>query len=189
MAFNYSNITISGGVGVGTSTLAGNLKNFLTPLGWQFKSTGAFIREHTKENIMPLATLVSDDFDREIEAKAKELLETEKKWVVEAWLAGWLARDMKHVLKVLVICSENIIRVDRVVNRDKVSVEDAKKFIHLRESENFAKWKRIYGEYNFFDQKYYDLIIDTYSTGQNESVGKVLDKLGYKIDKATNKII
>ena len=183
MAFNYSNITISGGIGVGTSTLASNLKPFLEKAGWQFKSTGVFIREYTKENVMPVATLVSDDFDREIEARAKNLLENESKWVVEAWLAGWLARDMKQVLKVLVICSENVIRVDRVVNRDKVSVEEAKKNIREREEANFTKWKRIYGEYDFFDPKYYDLVVDTYSTGQNESVGKVLDKLGYKIDK------
>lgn len=189
MAFNYSNITISGGIGVGTSTLTTNLKLFLEKEGWKFKSTGAFIREYTHENVMPLATLVSDDFDREIEARATNLLENEKKWVIEAWLAGWLARDMKHVLKVLVICSENAIRVDRVVNRDNVSVDDAKKNIREREESNFTKWKRIYGEYDFFDPKYYDLIIDTYSTGQNASVGKVLDKLGYKISKASQQTI
>ena len=38
----------------------------------------------------------------------------------------------------------------------------------------------IYGDYNFFDPKYFHLIIDTYSSGPLETVGKVLDKLGYK---------
>lgn len=181
MTFNYKNITISGGIGVGTSTLSANLKPFLEKENWQFKSTGAFIREYTHENVMPLATLVSDDFDREIEKKATELLQTQEKWVVEAWLAGWLARDMKHVLKVLVICSEDSLRIDRVVNRDNVSVEEAKKNIKEREEGNFAKWRRIYGEYDFFDKSYYDLVIDTYSTGQTESAKLVLEKLGYKI--------
>ena len=80
----------------------------------------------------------------------------------------------------LLICTENSIRVDRVMNRDKVSVSDAKNFLKLREDKNFKKWQRIYGESNFFNPKYYNLVIDTYSSGQNETVGKVLDKLGYK---------
>lgn len=179
----YTNITISGGVAVGASTLASNLKPYLEPLGWNFKSTGQFIREYTKENVLPLATLVSDDFDREIEKKAHEALQNEKNIVLEAWLSGFIARDMKHVLKILLICSENSLRVDRVINRDKISVDDAKKFIKTREEENFKKWKRIYGDHDFFDPTYFDLVIDTYSSGQLETVGKVLDKLGFNHKK------
>jgi cytidylate kinase len=67
------------------------------------------------------------------------------------------------------------------VNRDNVSVEEAKKNIREREEGNFAKWKRIYGEYDFFDKSYYDLVIDTYSTGQTESARLVLEKLGYTL--------
>ena len=33
--------------------------------------------------------------------------------------------------------------------------------------------------YDFFDPKYYHLVIDTYSSGPNETVGIVLDKLGF----------
>ncbi len=183
MDFKFTNISISGGVAVGASTLSKNLKPYLEPLGWNFKSTGQFIREYTKENILPLADLVSDDFDRQVENKAKEVLLNEKKVVMEAWLSGFVARDMKHVLKILLICSEMSIRVDRVVNRDKVNVQTAKEFIRTREEKNFSKWKRIYGDYNFFDPNFFDLIIDTYSVGQDESVKLVLDKLGYNIKK------
>ena len=35
-------------------------------------------------------------------------------------------------------------------------------------------------DYDFWHPKYYDLVIDTYSSGQMETVGKVLDKLAYK---------
>ncbi len=180
MDFNFSNITISGGVAVGTSTLLNNLKPYLEPYQWKFKSTGEFVREYTKENVLPLATLVSDDFDRQIEAKVYETLAKEKHWVIDGWLSGFISKDLSDTLRVLLVCSENSIRVDRVMNRDKVSVSDAKNFLKLREDKNFKKWQRMYGEHNFFNPKYYQLVIDTYSSGQNETVGKVLDALGYK---------
>ena len=49
-----------------------------------------------------------------------------------------------------------------------------------REEENNQKWQKLYGNYDFWDSKYYDIVIDTYSSGQMETVGKVLDKIGYK---------
>jgi cytidylate kinase len=48
-----------------------------------------------------------------------------------------------------------------------------------REEKNFKTWQKIYGKYNFFEPKYYDLVIDTYSSGPLETVGKVLDKIGF----------
>ena len=184
MKLKFDNIAISGGIGTGTTTLLKNLKAYLKPLGWQFRSTGQFIREYTKENLMPLANLVSDDFDRKIEARVKKTFETKKNRVIEGWLAGFISRNIKNTLRVLVICSDEAIRIDRVANRDHISIEEAKKNISLREEKNFEKWKRVYGNYNFFDPKYYHLIIDTYSSGQMETTGKVLDKLGFKIQKS-----
>ncbi len=183
MDLKYENIAISGGVAVGTTTLMENLKPYLEPYHWQFKPVGQFVREYTKENVLPLASLVSDDFDREIERKVFETLRNEKHWVVEAWLSGFMSRDLTNTLRILLYCSENSLRVDRLANRDRVSVDEAKKFLKLREEKNIKKWQRIYGNYDFFNKKYYHLVIDTYSSGQHETVGKVLDALGYKHDK------
>lgn len=182
MDFKYANMTISGGIAVGTTTLMENLKPYLEPYQWKFKSNGEIVREYTKENVLPLATLVSDDFDRKIEATVYEKLEKEKNWVLEGWLTGFISRNLPNTLRILLICSENSIRIDRLMNRDKVSVSDAKNFLKLREDKNFKKWQQIYGEHNFFNPKYYHLVIDTYSSGQNQTVGKVLDALGYKSD-------
>ncbi len=79
----------------------------------------------------------------------------------------------------LATCSDEAVRIDRVLNRDKISVEQAKIFIKTREEENFVKWKKLYGDYDFLDPKLYDLVIDTYSSGPMETLGKVLDTLGY----------
>lgn len=177
----YYNVAISGGIGVGTSTLLKNLRFYLEPLGWRLRSTGQLVREYTKENVLPLATLVSEDFDKNIEKEVESIFKTSKKNVIEGWLAGFVARDIKNTLKVLLVCSDFSLRVDRVANRDRLSIEKAKEYIKKREEENIKKWRRIYGDFDFFSTKYFDLVIDTYSSGQMETVGRVLDKLGYKM--------
>ncbi|MEI6533081.1 MAG: cytidylate kinase family protein [Candidatus Roizmanbacteria bacterium] len=179
MEFKYDNIAISGGVAVGKNTLYHNLQTYLSPNGWKFRTTGQIIREYTKNNILPLATLVSKEFDAEIEARTKYLLEKEKQWVIEAWLAGFIARDLNNTLRILLTCSNDAIRIDRVSNRDKVTVADAKHFIKLREEENFKKWRSQYGEYDFFNPKYFHIVVDTYQSGPHETVGKILDAIGF----------
>jgi len=183
MKSQFDNIAISGGIGTGTTTLFNNLKNYLEPFGWDFKSTGQFVREYMRENLVPMATLVSDDFDRKIEEQVRKVFLTQKKKVVEGWLAGFISRDIKNTLRVLVVCSQESIRIDRVANRDKITINEAKKNIVIREQKNFKKWRRLYGDYNFFDPQYYHLVIDTYSSGQMETLGKVLDKLAFKIPR------
>jgi cytidylate kinase len=176
----FDNIAISGGVACGKGTLQRNLKTYLEPMGWEFRSTGQIIRDYTKENVLPLATMVSEDFDRKVENSVGELFQTKTKLCVEGWLAGFVARELDNTLRVLLICSNEALRVDRVANRDKVTIEEAKHNIKVREEENFKKWQKLYGDHNFFDPAYYHLVIDTYSSGQMETVGKVLDKIGYK---------
>ncbi|NTU46314.1 hypothetical protein HGA88_01680 [Candidatus Roizmanbacteria bacterium] len=179
MEFKYDNIAISGGIGVGTTTLMSNLRPYLEPYGWKLESMGQFIRGIMNEFVMPTATLVTEEFDREIEKKQHDIFEQETHRVIESWLAGFMARDLPKTLKILVVCSNEAIRIDRVVNRDKVTVDEAKQNIRVREEENFKKWRQVYGDFNFFDPNFFDLIVDTYSVGPIETVGKVLDKLGY----------
>lgn len=180
MNLNYENITISGGVAVGKNTLKDNLVSHLEPLGWKFTSGGQLNRDFTKENIAPLASNVSEEFNRFIEKRTHDLLTKEKNYVIEAWLAGFVARELKNTLRILLVCGNDALRVDRVANRDKITVAEALEIIKKRENDNLAEWRRIYGDYNFFDPQYYHLVIDTYSSGQMETVGIVLDKLGYR---------
>lgn len=177
----YKNITVSGKIATGTSTLAKNLQQ---ALGWEYINTGELQRQYDREHGVNEnehgAALRPDDREREMEAFAKKTLTEKNNIVYEAWLAGFVARKIPNVLRVLIICSDDAIRIDRVANRDKVSIEDAKHFIHTREDENISKWEKLYGDHDFWDPKYYDVVIDTFSSGQMETLGKVLDKLGYK---------
>jgi CMP/dCMP kinase len=176
----FRNVTVSGGVATGTSTLA---KKVAETLGWNRINAGDIQREYDRSRGADERFSGSDtrteEHERAIEEMTKQKLMKENNLVYEAWLSGFVARDIKDVLKVLLMC-DDALRIDRVVNRDKMTVAEAKQQIELREKGNLKKWKEIYGDYNFWDPKYYDLVIDTYSSGPNETVGKVLDKLGYK---------
>lgn len=182
VSLNYKNITISGGVATGKNTLLENLKPFLKPLGWQFSSGGKILRDYLKEYVQPLASLGSEKIHHIIDSRTISLLK-KGHYVIESWLAGFMARNQEDTLRVLLICSVPALKVDRVVNRDRVEIEKAKKLIKEREVDNFKTFKKLYGDYNFFDPKYYHLVIDTYSSGPLETVGKVLDRLGYKNHK------
>ena len=183
MKLHFENITISGGVAVGKNTLMKNLRSYLEPLNWKFTSGGQLLRDFAKEYIQPVASLAPDDFHHKLDDRTLNLLTNEGHYVIEAWLAGFMARELKNTLRVLLMCENRALRVDRVANRDGITIEKAKQFITEREDDNIREWKRIYGDYNFFDPKYYHLVIDTYSSGPMETVGKVLDSLGYKNSK------
>ncbi len=177
--FKYRNITVSGKIAVGTTTLAKSLQE---SLGWKYINTGAIQRDYDKKNNMNAnqqhgASVRSDQHEREMEAMTKKMLETESNLIYEAWLAGFVAQDIPGILKVLLICSEDAVRIDRIINRDGLTFEEAKYFIKQREEENEKKWKKLYGNYNFWDPKYYDLVVDTYSSGPMETLGRVLDTL------------
>lgn len=174
----YINITLSGKIAAGTTTLAKSLQE---SLGWKYINTGTIQRDYDKKHNINTnrhgALVRSDEHEREMEAMTKKMLETESNLIYEAWLAGFVAQGIPGILKVLLICSQDAVRIDRIVNRDQLTFEEAKQFIKQREEENEKKWKKLYGNYNFWDPKYFDLVIDTNSSGPMETLGRVLDKL------------
>jgi cytidylate kinase len=182
----YTSIAISGPPGAGRTTLLKNLKPIVTAWGWKTFSGGEWARQFAIRNGKHkpddpkhhLATDYNDDIDHEIDAKMREKLsDTGAHYAVESWIAGWNMRGLPHVLKVLLTC-DDALRIDRLVNRDNLSVDEAKQQIHDREVANFAKWKRMYGVTDFWDPKYYDIVIDTYSNGPQETLRLVLAKFG-----------
>ncbi|MBI4130277.1 cytidylate kinase family protein [Candidatus Roizmanbacteria bacterium] len=178
---NYRNITVSGKIATGTSTLA---KGLAHTLGWKRVNAGDIQREYDRQHGIHEnkqgAEARPDEHEQEIEKMTKQKLSSEDKLIYEAWLSGFVAREISGVLRVLLICSRDAIRVDRVMNRDDVSLDEAKIFIQQREAENISKWKKLYGEYDFWNSQYFHVVIDTYSSGPLETLGVVLDKLGYQ---------
>jgi predicted cytidylate kinase len=183
----YSSVAISGRPGAGRSTLLKNLKEIVEPLGWETFSGGDWARKFAietgkhdaKDQTHHKATDYGDEIDHQIDAAMREKLANPETHVaVESWIAGWNMRGLSHVLKVLLMVDDSL-RIDRVVNRDNLSVEEAKKHLREREDANLGKWERMYGVTDFWDPKYYDLIINTYSHGPKETLDLVLQALGY----------
>jgi len=187
MKLKYSSIAISGPPGAGRSTLLKNLKPIVEKLGWETFSGGEWARQIAIKNGTHkpddpkhhLATDYGDDVDHQIDEAMREKLSNPNVHVaIESWIAGWNMRGLPHVLKVLLECDDSL-RIDRLVNRDNLSVEEAKDHIRMRQDTNLTKWKRMYGVTDFWDAKYYDIVINTYSNGPKETLDLVLQALGY----------
>lgn len=184
-----NNITVSGRIGTGKTTLAVKLGEVL---GWEVLDGGKIFRRITKELGKSIinSNQRPDKVDLEYEDMIKKLLTKEKHHIVQSHLAGFDAQGIEGVFKILVICRDEHgddkadIRIDRLMNRDNVSIEDAKHEILEREKQNLEKFRRLYahGDQNwvYWDDKYYDLIVNTYSHNQEEALQIALSGIGYK---------
>lgn len=203
--FAYKNITISGLPGGGSTTLLRLLKEELQFFGWRGFSGGEFMRAYAEEKglfqknggIHHDASHYEDDFDRQVDMGMRDKLEGESGWILESWLSGFLAQGVPDVLKVLVYCSDDSVRVDRIVNRDKVTVDIAKQNVNERYEANLSKWSRMYRPewenwvvkvgkvaatepIDFWRPDLYDVVIDTYSNNQQQTLQTVLNALNTK---------
>ncbi len=200
--YKYKNITISGLPGSGTTTLLNLLKQELKFDGWSGFSGGEFMRQYAVEKglydntnkIHHDATAYGEEFDRKIDLGIREKLQIKEKWLIESWLSGFMAQGLDDVLKILVICSEDSVRVDRIVNRDEVKVVEAKRHITQRYETNLKKWSRMYQQQwqkwvikrglatpdekiDFWKPELYDLVINTYSHNKQQALKVALEKI------------
>ncbi len=199
----FGNITVSGLPGCGSTTLLRALKEELKFEGWTGFSGGEFMRAYAVEKglINPAdgklhhsAAVYGEDFDREVDFGMRHRLESGQGWILESWLSGFMAQQVPGVLKVLLVCSDDAVRIDRIVNRDNVSVNDAKRHIQDRTEKNVAKWIRMYAKeweewvvksgkvapnarIDFWRPELYDIVIDTYSTNKVDTLSAVLNRL------------
>ena len=203
--YQYKNITISGLPGCGSTTLLKLLKEELLFDGWTGFSGGEFMRAYAAEKGLfddknkahHFATAYSDDFDRQVDMGIREKVSTGEGWIIESWLSGFMAQNVPGTLKILMVCSDDAVRIDRIVNRDEITVAEAKTNALERYRQNLAKWQRMYKQewqewlvetgrvkatdpIDFWRQDIYDLVIDTYSHNQKKTIQLALDAIKKK---------
>lgn len=192
--FKYRNITISGKICTGTTTLANNLARVL---GWEKISGGKQLYWDKLRKKLGLSEeetgLRPDSVDLKIDTMIKEKLRKENQLILETHLAGFDAQGMPGVLKILLVCEDSegldqvAIRIDRMVNRNGTTVEAAKKHLEAREKMDLGKWRRLYGKGDSTWDPYaphdFDLIINTYNHNQEETLKIALNALGFKKGK------
>jgi cytidylate kinase len=183
------NITISGRIGAGATTLAKKLSNVLN---WPLLEGGdLFEKIHKQLNISQIDVLERpDSFDLQFEAQIKKILTNERNQIIQSHLAGFDIQGIAGVYKILVICQDPQgqdkadIRIDRLMNRDGISLEAAKREALTREKENLEKFRKLYAHNDqnwiYWDVKYYDLIVNTYSLNKEEALEFALNNIGYK---------
>jgi len=200
--YSCKNVTISGLPGSGTTTLLQLLKIELKFDGWTGYSGGEFMRQYAvekglydnKQKIHHDAMAYGENFDRQIDLGIRENLQSKEKWIIESWLSGFMAQGLPDVLKILVTCPDDSVRIDRIVNRDEVTVEEAKRHLQQRYEVNLKKWSNMYAEQwqkwvvgrdlaesnekiDFWKPELYDLVIDTYSSNQQQATKIALDAI------------
>lgn len=186
---SYRLISVSGRIASGSTTLA---KKLAHALRWQRMEGGDIFWEAVRKKMgldVKDTGLRPDEEDLAFEAMQKEILTTRDHMVVESKLAGFVAKDLKDVFKVLVICVDSAgadqtnIRIDRLVNREHMSIAEAKEEVLVREQSDVEKWRRLYApgekEWTFWDSTYYDLVVNTYAHDPDEALQLVLEAVGY----------
>lgn len=183
------NITVSGRIGSGATTLA---KRLSEELGWDVLDGGKLFRKINADLGMSITASNDrpDHFDLEYEEKVKKMLQNESHHIIQSHLAGFDAQEIPGIFKILVLCEDHEgndkteIRIDRLVNRDGKPVEEAKEEVLQREAEHLKKFRRLYANddqnWVYWDRKYYDLVVNTFSHNEAESLAMVLEALGIK---------
>lgn len=183
------NITVSGRIGSGATTLA---KKLSEKLGWDVLDGGKLFRKINADLGMSITASNSrpDHFDLEYEEKVQKMLKDESHHIIQSHLAGFDAQNIPGIFKILVLCEDlqgndkTEIRIDRLVNRDGKPVEDAKKEVIEREAEHLKKFRRLYANddqnWIYWDRKYYDLVINSFSHNEEEGLKMALEALGFK---------
>lgn len=176
----HKKITIGGSSGTGKGTVA---KMLVEKLGFQLNSAGNFFRELAREkgydSILEMQKVIhskeNTDFsvDIEVDNRTKKFGEENENFIMEGRLCAFMIPD---AFKVLLICEDNE-RFRRVAERQKNSIEEAKKETLEREDLYTNFYKRFYKIENYLDQKHYDLIIDTTSILPDEIVEKIINEI------------
>lgn len=180
----YRIISVSGRIASGSTTLA---KRLAQEFGWKHIEGGEIFWEAVRQKMGLDAkdtNLRPDEEDALFDAKLKKILQEDKDIVLETKLAGFNAQGIDGIFKILVVCEDingndsTDIRIDRLINREGLGVQEAKAEVLEREKNDLEKWRKLYAggdpAWVYYDSKYYDLVINTYSHNQDETLALAL---------------
>lgn len=173
----FNKITISGKICTGKTTL---LKRLQKKLSWPTFMTGQLFRDYVKEHNLNLqeAEEQNEKLTKAVDYKVRDMLHAPGNLIVDGWLSGYMANKLEDVLKILLICRDDI-RYKRFAKREKITLLEAEKKVKERQKNWFSKIKKIHKiDYSTLNnQKNYNLIIDTSYITPQAVVKKVFEVL------------
>jgi cytidylate kinase, putative len=152
-------ITVSGPPGCGATTLC---KRLAEAMDCPYVSGGDIFRELAEEKEISLHQHIAEadtsaDIDRELDERlqsmAEKWSESDKPFILESRLAGWLAAD--HADLRLWLDAPDEVRVDRIDNRVETEAE-----MRVREVSEAGRYESYY-DIDVGDREFYDLLLNT----------------------------
>lgn len=172
-------IAVSGKIGAGSTTLA---KHLAKHFGWKHLEGGEIFWEAVRKrlDLLPKDTnLRPDEEDELFDKQLKEILAHDKHIILETKLAGFNAQGIDGIFKILIVCEDRDgvdqmnVRIDRLVNREGIPVQEAKEEVLEREKNDLEKWRKLYADNDqdwvYWKKEYYDLVINTFSHNPDET--------------------
>ena len=152
-------ITVSGPPGCGATTVCEGLS---AALDCGYVSGGDIFRELADDRGMSLSQLIAktdetDEIDRALDQRLRTIAEkwgaSNKAFVLESRLAGWLAGNRAD-LRIWLDAPEEV-RVERTADREEMEAE-----MRVREVSEAGRYRSYYG-IDVDDRSFYDLAINT----------------------------
>lgn len=165
-------IAISGPHGSGKSTLA---KALAEKLNLRYLSAGTIFRKLAREYNMSIIEFTyhvakHPEIDMLIDQSMRE--EAKKgNAVLDSQLAYWMVKDLNPI-KILVT-AEKKDRIIRLMEREKLSYEAAKKEIEIREEEEKKRFKSLYGV-DLWNPDDFHIVINTSKLTKKESLKLII---------------
>ncbi len=170
-------IAISGPAGVGKSTVA---KKIARRFSLEEINAGKIFREMAKEKGMGLnefQKLAEQDqeIDKMVDQRQKKIAREKNDVVLDAWLAGWMAKDYADI-KVWLWAPDEV-RMNRISKREDKPLEKVREQTMKRERSNKRRYREYY-DIELDDQSIYDITLNT----AKWSVDGVVNILGSAIN-------
>ena len=174
-------ITVSGPHGTGKSTYAVRLAEALRV---RHVSAGALFRRIAKERKLSLEelgekALEDSSIDKLVDERTKTVAGIGNV-VVDGQIAGWILKERAD-LRICLTAPEDV-RLERIANRDRVSIHEARVQTEQRESVQRERYSRHYG-FQVEDRSIYHLVLDT-SLGSIEDTARVLISAAIMVRRA-----
>ncbi|MGP1602875.1 MAG: (d)CMP kinase [Treponema sp.] len=175
-------VAISGKSGCGNTTVSSLLAERL-----KIKLINFTFRQLAEEKGMTLSEVIlnarnDDSYDREVDTRQVALAKKES-CVLGSRLAIWMLDNAD--LKVYLLADEDL-RARRIHNREGGDLKNIKDFTLMRDGEDSARYKKLYGIDNTKYDDAAELVIDTGSMTPEQISDKILTALEEKglIEKA-----